>query len=102
MELLKKIQLFQEVKEFYNIDEQSIIIKGFLNEANENTNLQKREQSNFIKEYFKELSRKENGIPVHRNNHECFNYLNQKYFKLFGKEKYTNYDSFRKSYNGNF
>ena len=102
MELLKKIQLFQEVKEFYNLEEQAIIVKGFLNEANENINLQKKEQSNFFKEYFKELGRKENGVPVHRNNHECFDYLNQKYYRRYGKLEYVSYDSFSKTYNRMF
>ena len=92
MNLLEKIQLFQELKEFYSIEERAIIIKSFINDANENINKQKNGQVDFLqknslatgwsffKEYFKELGRKENGIPVHRNNHECFNYLNQKYF----------------------
>lgn len=55
-------------------------------------------RSGFFKHYFKELGRKENNTPVHRTNVECFNHVNDTYFELFGEEKYSNYNSFRRSY----
>jgi hypothetical protein len=56
-------------------------------------------RSGFFKRYFKELGRKESGKSVHRTNLECFHYLNQIYFSLFGEEKYSTYNSFQNSYN---
>lgn len=55
-------------------------------------------RSGFFKYYFKELGKKENGKPVHNTNVECFNHVNETYFQLFREEKYSNYNSFRRSY----
>tara|TARA_R110000765_G_scaffold420789_1_gene526121 strand:+ start:176 stop:481 length:306 start_codon:yes stop_codon:yes gene_type:complete len=54
--------------------------------------------SGFIKLYFKELGSKENGKPKYRNNIECFNHVNKKYFKLFKAYRYRNYNSFKIAY----
>ena len=45
MELLKKIQLFNDLRDSYNLDEQAIIVKGFFIEANKNIKLLKKKQS---------------------------------------------------------
>ena len=102
MELLKKIQLFNDLRDSYNLDEQAIIVKGFFIEANKNIKLLKKKQSNFFNDYFKELGRKENGVPVHANNRECFHYLNKEYRKQNGKLVYASYDGFSKDYNRMF
>jgi hypothetical protein len=53
----------------------------------------------FFKQFFKELGKKESGKPVHRTHYECFEWLNEKHRELFGEQKYTSYESFRRSYN---
>lgn len=56
-------------------------------------------RSGFFEFYFKELGRLlESGRPVHRTNYECFEYVNQKYYDLFGEYKFSNMNSFRGSY----
>lgn len=49
----------------------------------------------FFEYYFKQLGKKDNGRPVHRSNIECFNYVNGRYFDLFGEYRYSYYGSFK-------
>ena len=46
----------------------------------------------FFQYYFERL-------PKHRTQAECFHEVNGLYFDLFGEERYTDFDSFRKMRN---
>jgi len=48
----------------------------------------------FFQYYFDQLKN-------HRNQYECFNWVNEKYYDFFGEYRYDNYDSFRKQFNKN-
>ena len=64
--------------------------KTELDELQKENNLLKQlgTRQGFFQYYFEQL-------PKHRNNTECFNYVNEKYLDLFGEYKYESYHSFR-------
>ncbi|WP_435624484.1 hypothetical protein [Flagellimonas sp.] len=65
-------------------------------QANEQVKLMRRlaTRLGFFQYYFENLKE-------HRTQVECFIYVNEKYFDLFGEYRYSDYDSFRKLYNKN-
>jgi hypothetical protein len=72
-------------------------IRTELERLNEENSLMRKlaTTSGFFEYYFKQLGVKKNGSLVFRTNVECFNYVNEKYFSLFGEYKYSYYGSFK-------
>ena len=66
--------------------------KTELDELQKENNLLKQlgTRQGFFQYYFEQL-------PKHRTYVECFNFVNEKYFDLFGEHKYEDHNSFRRS-----